>query len=82
MEVGVPAIVHDLVSPCQLDGARFAPVRVSRPFRATGFARPVCAIYGINNEESWGLSVTPTTVLGTYTKWGSYLLLVAAEDAR
>lgn len=81
MEVGVPAIVHDLASPCQLDRARFAPVRAPRASRVTGFALPVCAVHGINHEGSWDLSVTRTPVLGTYTRRGTYVLR-AAESAR
>lgn len=79
MEVGVPAIVHDLASPCQLDRARFAPVRAPRAPRVTGFALPVCAVHVINHEGSWGLGVTRTPVLDTYSKRGTYVLRAAGS---
>lgn len=81
MRVGVPVIVPDLVSPCQLDRARFAPVRAINASRVTGFAYRIYAVHGINHEDPSGWSVTPTPVRDTYPERGAYALLAATGGA-
>ncbi|SCE49751.1 hypothetical protein GA0115245_144239 [Streptomyces sp. di188] len=81
MEVGVSVIMHDLVSPCQLDRARFTPVRAPHASRVTGFARPVCPVHGISHEDSSGWSVTPPPAPDTFTKRGTPVLLAAPVTA-
>ena len=81
MEVGVSVIVHDLVSPCQLDRARFTPVRAPHASRVTRFARPVCPVHGISHEDSSGWSVTPPPAPDTFTKRGAPVLLAAPVAA-
>ncbi len=74
-------IVHDLVSPCQLDRARFTPVRTPQASRVTGFAHPVCPVHGISREDSSGWSVTPPSVPDASTERGTPVLLAAPAAA-
>lgn len=76
-----PAIVHEIDVPCQLDRARFTPVRASRASRVTKFAHPVCPVHGINHEDSLGCSVTRPTVRRTYSKGETPVLLTASAAA-
>ena len=81
MKVGVPAIVHEIDVPCQLDCARFTPVRASRASRVTGFARPVCPAQGISHEDPSEWSVTPPPVPDAFTERGSSVHLAAPAAA-
>lgn len=75
LKVGVPAIVHEIGVPCQLDHVRFSLVRALDLSCVTRFAHPVCPVRGINHEDSWGRSVTRPTARRTYTERGTSVLL-------
>lgn len=81
MKVGVPAIVHEIGVPCQLDRVRFGLIRASDASRVTGSAAPVCPFHGINHEDSWGWSVTPAPVRRTYSERGTPVLLAVPAAA-